>query len=111
MLTDEEKSFIQYWESNREKEKKSFKQLMIGLPIGFLFALPILVNFFSGWYKRADMIGRSQFNPLILVIAVLAIAIFYALFSKKHQWDMREQHYLELKKKMDQKLSDQDTSS
>ena len=111
MLSDEEKAFLVYWENNREKEKKSFKQLMIGLPLGFLFSLPILVNFFSGWYKRADMIGRAQFNPMILVVAIVAIAIFFALFSKKHQWDMREQRYQELKSKTDQKLSDQDASS
>jgi hypothetical protein len=84
---------------------------MIGLPLGLLFALPILVNFFSGWYTRADMVGRSQFNPLILIIAVLGIAIFFGLFSKKHQWDMREQRYQELKSREDQKMPDQDASS
>jgi len=111
MLSDEEKTFLEYWEKNREREKKNFKQLMIGLPLGLLFALPILVNFFSGWYTRADMVGRSQFNPLILIIAVLGIAIFLGLFSKKHQWDMREQRYQELKSREDQKMPDQDASS
>jgi hypothetical protein len=41
MLSDEEKTFLEYWEKNREKEKKSFKQLMIGLPLGLLFAFRV----------------------------------------------------------------------
>jgi len=110
MLTEEEQAFIAYWETNRLKQKKTFNQLLVGLPIGFIFSLPILVNFFSGWYKRADMVGRSQFNPGILIAAVLAIAIFYAIFSKKHKWDMLEQKYTELKKKHDKFLSDTSSS-
>jgi len=110
MLTEQEKSFLVYWENNRDKQKKTFNQLLIGLPIGFLFSLPILVNFFSGWYKRADMVGRSQFNPGVLIAAILGIAIFYAIFSKKHKWDMYEQKYIELKKKQDKFLSDTDAS-
>lgn len=109
MLTEEEKSFLNYWQANRLKEKKTFKQLLIGLPIGLLFALPILVNYFSGWDKRASMVGRAQFNPIFLIVGILSIAIFYAIFSKKHHWDMQEQRFLELKKKQDKFLSDSDT--
>ena len=85
MLTEEEKSFLVYWENNRDKQKKTFNQLLIGLPIGFLFSLPILVNFFSGWYKRADMVGRSQFNPGVLIAAILAHRYFLRHFLKKAQ--------------------------
>jgi uncharacterized membrane protein len=99
MLTTEEQKFIVYWEANREKQKKLFYQLLIGLPLGFLFAIPILVNFFMGrfWYKRADSVGVSQFNPIVLIVAVVLIAVFIGVFNKKFKWDQNEQFYLELK--------------
>lgn len=105
MLTEEEKSFMQYWEQNRLKEKRTFRQLLIGLPLGLVFTLPILVNFMSGWYKRADMVGHSQFNPGILISAILIIAVFFAIFSKRHRWEMSEQRYLELKAKAEKEES------
>ncbi len=105
MITTEEQKFIEYWESNRDKQKKLFYQLLIGLPLGLLFAIPILINFFMGrfWYKRADSVGVSQFNPMVLVVAVVLIAVFIGVFNKKFKWDQNEQFYLELKAK--EKLS------
>jgi uncharacterized membrane protein len=97
MLTQREKDFLFYWEKNREREKRVFRQFLIGIPAGLLFAVPIFINFASGWFKRATMIANSQdFNPIVLLIALLVIVAFIAIFSKKHQWDMREQHYREL---------------
>lgn len=88
-----------FWEANREKEKKTWRQLLIGLPLGMIFTLPILLNLFSGWDKRAAMVANTQLNPVVLIIAVLLIASFFAVFSKKHRWDMNEQRYKELKSK------------
>jgi hypothetical protein len=101
MLTEQEKQFIHYWEANRNREKKLNNQLLIGLPIGFLFAIPIFLSVFSGhfWYERAEMVANTKMNPVILIIAVVAIAVFVAVFYKRHQWDMREQQYQELKAK------------
>jgi hypothetical protein len=97
MLTQQEQDFLNYWKLNRQKQKKKFRQFLLGIPLGFLFAIPILINFFSGWYKRAAMqANTSDFNPLILIIAFLLITAFVAIFSKHHQWEMREQHYREL---------------
>lgn len=99
MLTESEKRFLEYWEANRLREKKINKQLLLGLPIGLLFAIPVLILLFSGkfWYQRASMEANSQTSPVILVIAIICIAVFVALFYKRHQWDQREQHYQELK--------------
>jgi hypothetical protein len=99
MLTHDEKQFLRYWEANRLREKKLNKQLLIGLPIGLLFAVPVLIALFSGkfWYQRAEMQANSNSSPVILIIAVICIAVFVAVFYKRHQWEMREQHYLELK--------------
>ena len=99
MLNEQEKQFLVYWEANRLREKKINKQLLMGLPIGLLFAVPVLILLFSGkfWYQRASMEANSQTSPVILIIAIICIAVFVALFYKRHQWDQREQHYLELK--------------
>jgi len=106
MLTQQEKDFIDYWQRNRDKQKRTFRQLLIGIPIGLLFAIPICINFFSGWYKRASMMSNTtDFNPIVLVIAMIVIISFVAIFSKRHQWDMREQQYRELLSKQSQEDS------
>ena len=104
MLSEDELRFMSWWEQNRNKEKKWLKQWLLGLPLGLAFGLAILVNFFSGWYKRANMVFNSQvanrdFNPLVLIIAMVLIASFIAIFSKRHKWEMNEQKYRELKLK------------
>jgi uncharacterized membrane protein len=99
MLTDKESDFLKYWEKNRDRQKKWLYQLAFGLPFGGILAVIILVNFFSGWYKRAEMIANSNFNPAVLYVAAAAIAIFMALFSKKFQWDQQEKRYKELQAK------------
>jgi hypothetical protein len=104
MLTEEEKHFIEYWEANRLKRKRFFKQLSIGLPAGVLLVIAIFVSFFSGWHKQADIELRSQAQSqpdystiiLVLVVAALCIVVFTAVFSARHKWDMNEQRYREL---------------
>ncbi|HZW64838.1 MAG TPA: hypothetical protein VFF23_04045 [Hanamia sp.] len=96
MLTDDEKSFIIYWEKNREKDKKIVSKFLYGSPYGLLFALPILVAVvFHDWYK--NMIYISPTLITLIIIGVLAIAIFYTLFSMQFKWDRNEQIYKELK--------------
>lgn len=106
MLTETEKQFLRYWETNRLREKKLNKQLLVGLPVGLLFAVPVLIALFSGklWYERADMQANASSSPVVLIVAVVCIAVFVAIFYKRHQWDMREQHYLELKAKEQDEL-------
>lgn len=96
MLSQEEEKFIEYWKHNREKEKRTSRQLLIGLPLGLSFGIAIMVIFSSGWYERANMEAYSSSSPYIFVFAILLIVFFIAIFSKKHRWDMNEQRYLEL---------------
>ena len=98
LYTDDEKKFIEYWEQNRERQASLSYQLLFGLPFGFLFSIPILINFILGrfWYKRADAVGMSQFNPIVLVLAILIISVFIALLNRKFRWEKLEQQYLEL---------------
>lgn len=96
MLTQREEKFIVWWLENREKEKKTMRQLFIGLPVGLLLGAGILISLGTGWYQRANMVANSQFNPNVLTIAIAAIAVFIAIFYKKYKWDMYEQQYREL---------------
>ena len=97
--TDDELKFMAYWEQNRLKEKRLITQLTYGLPIGVIFAVPILVNFLLGrfWYKRADAVGLSQFSPTVLILAVALISIFVAVLNRKFRWEKLENQYLSLK--------------
>ena len=97
MITPREERFIEYWQNNREREKKLFRQLVFGLPIGMLLGMGIFVSLVTDkWYERADMIANSQVNPNVLIVAILAIGIFTGLFYKKFRWDQNEQSYKEL---------------
>ncbi len=101
MLTPEESDFMRYWEQNREKQKKTVRQFLLGIPAGLLLVIPIVINFSSGWYKRAGMMVNSgEFNPGVLLIALLLIIGFMAIFSRRHRWEQNEQKYLELKAKL-----------
>jgi hypothetical protein len=97
MLSKEENDFIRYWEQNRLRRKKLVRQFLLGIPAGLLIVIPIVINFTSGWYKRADMEANSpDFNPAVLLIALLLIVGFTAIFWQRHQWDQYEQRYREL---------------
>lgn len=102
MMTKEETDFILYWEANRLKRKKISRQLLVGIPAGLLIAVPIVLNLTSGWYKRATMeMNGNDFNPMVLMVALLIIVAFSAIFWQRHQWDQYEQRYLELLVKRD----------
>lgn len=96
MLTKHEEEFLIYWKKNREREKKILRQLFIGLPAGLLISGGIILSLDLNWYQRANMVANASLNPYILLICVIAIAVFTAIFYKKYQWDMKEQRYREL---------------
>ena len=97
MLTKEETAFIDYWERNRLRRKKVVRQFLLGVPIGLLFAVPIVINLFSGWDKHADMeANNGEFDPRVLFVALLLIVGFTSIFWQRHKWDQYEQRYREL---------------
>ena len=102
MMTEEEKQFVAYWQENRLRRKKIFRQLALGLPLASLLVISIFVNFFSSWYKKAEMVRNemTQKNDasliLVLLIASVLIVVFIIIFSVRHKWDINEQRYKEL---------------
>jgi hypothetical protein len=97
MLSDQDEAFIAYWAANRDKQKRTFRQFLLGIPLALLFVVPIVLNFFSGWYKRATMIRDTpDFNPGVLLLALILIVVFIAIFSRKFRWEQNEQRYIEL---------------
>lgn len=97
MYTKDEAAFIKYWEENRLKKKKIFKQALISLPAGIIIVVAIFINFFSGWYKRAAMVANTDPSIIIiLLIAGILIVAFIAIFSSYHKWDVNEARYREL---------------
>ncbi len=107
MLTEQEEKFLVFWEKNKDKERSFFKQISLGLPLGLLIGVGILLNFMSGWYTRATMVANSQSTPLVLIFAIIIIAFFCSVFYKRHQWEMDDQKYQELKIKKELQNSSQ----
>lgn len=96
MLTKDEMLFVEYWEKNRDKEKRFLRQLAYGSPWGLVFALPVLVVvIFHDWYK--NMIPISKSLIILITITVIGIAVFYSVFRMKFRWEQNEQFYKELK--------------
>ncbi len=101
MLTKEEKDFFNYWEQNRLRKKRIWRQLAVGLPLGAAFAGAILINVYSGWNAAGAYLKHNAERLLIVMAAVLLTVIFIVIFSARHRWDMNEQRYKELMAKKD----------
>ena|ERR1700742_2427495 len=96
MLTAQEEAFIRYWEENRSRRKKIFRQFLVGIPVGLAFAIPIVINLASGWDVQAGDLSSQKSLLLVLLVALLLIIGFVAIFYQKYKWDQYEQRYREL---------------
>lgn len=97
MYSEEDENFIKYWEANRKKKKRVFRQILLGLPAGLILMIAILANFMSGWYKRASMVANADPSLfIILLIAGIIIVAFAGIFTSYHKWDINETRYKEL---------------
>jgi len=98
MLTRQEEAFVRYWEENRSRRKKVFRQFLVGIPVGLAFAIPIVVNFASGWDVQPAVSSAASQKSLmmVLMVALLLIVGFVAIFYQKYKWDQYEQRYREL---------------
>jgi hypothetical protein len=100
--TKHELDFMEWWARNRERRRRLGYGLWIGLPTGCILALPIFLNFLAGrfWYRRADAVGSSQFEPFLLVVAVALIAGFTGWMHARMQWERNEERYRGIRSRM-----------
>lgn len=104
MLSKQEEAFVTWWSENRLKKRKGLRQYYFAMPIGAIVVITTFVNFFSGWYKRADMKLKTDISPSLIVtlfIAGILIVAFFAVFTVRHRWEANEQYYQELLAKRD----------
>ena len=89
-----------WWEENRQRKKKAWRQLSVGLPLGVALAGGILLSIYSNWYPAGSSMVINS-GAIVLLIALLLIVVFVVIFSARHRWEMYEQQYRELKAKKD----------
>jgi MFS superfamily sulfate permease-like transporter len=108
MLSEKDKDFMIYWEKVRDEQRTFSVKLLSGLPMAALFTVPILLFitaiylFFPEWYTRVS--ARLPGAVPTIVIAVIISMLFFAFFRMQYKWEMNEQHYLELKSKINKQF-------
>ncbi len=101
MISEKDIQFLRYWERVRESENTSVSKIMRGLPMAFLFGLPIVLSvvsvrlFAADWYMKISQTSPGAF--ITIIIAMCLIILFYAYFRMQYKWEMNEQLYQELK--------------
>ncbi len=105
MLSEKDKEFVTYWGKERERQNSIPAKVIAGLPMSILFCVPILLFitavylFLPEWYTRVsnNMAGSMP----TIVIALIICTLFFSYFRMQYKWEMNEQHYLELKSKIE----------
>lgn len=96
MLLEKEKAFIDYWNANREMEKRNPKPLIKGFVAGLAIGVGVMFTITSGWYQRATMVANSRLSGFTLLIAILLISGFISWLYRNYRWERMEQQYKEL---------------
>ena len=103
MISEKDIAFLQYWEQVREKENTFTSKISGGLPMAFLFALPIILSvivvrlFAPNWYTKISATSPGSFITILLATSI--IIVFYGYFRMQYKWEMNEQLYNEIKSK------------
>jgi pilus assembly protein TadC len=100
MLTPEEEKFFVYWQAQRQHKKNFLRKFSIGLPLFAVLAIVFVANLVSGWYGKADKELRQHSSLVIVIlVALLGIGVFMAIFSARHRWEQNESDYQSLLRK------------
>jgi len=107
------------WEAARLRESSFRHKFLSGLPMAFLFGMPVLIFFigvkifFPSWFttashKATDVVvpgmtekfmQLSTGDVVAAFIAVVITVLFFSYFRMHYKWEHNEQLYLELKSK------------
>lgn len=104
MLSEKEKSFMEYWEKERDKQAGFGYKLIAGLPKALLFYLPVplfvflVYIFLPEWYYKISKRAGSLMPTI--TIALLAASVFLAVFRMHFRWEANEIYYEELTQKL-----------
>jgi hypothetical protein len=60
------------------------------------FIIPILIMVLSGWDRQVSSPYEDKSLMMVLMVALLLIVGFTAIFYQKYKWDQYEQRYREL---------------
>lgn len=108
MISEKDIAFLRYWERVRDSESTFMSKLSRGLPMAFLFGLPILLSvvvvrlLMPNYYIKMSQTSPGAF--ITVIIAIFIIIAFYAFFRMQYKWEMNEQLYQELKYKEDKSI-------
>lgn len=106
MLTNREKAFLEYWETNRKRKKDVGVRLREGLQPALLFTLPVILLliavwlFFPEWYTKISKTSPSGLMTALLALAL--VVVFFTFFKTQYDWEKQEQQYRELLAKDDE---------
>lgn len=97
LLTEEEKKFVSFWEKERDRRKKWTYLLTHNLRMGIIFGAPIAIFFMLEAPRHRSLITHTDL--VLIMICIVLIACFYALFRGYSKWDASDSHYQILKMK------------
>ncbi|MEO7446237.1 MAG: hypothetical protein ABIT96_06485 [Ferruginibacter sp.] len=103
MLSLKQEQFLNYWDLNRQHLGTTTSKILRGLPMAFIFGLPILLLlaviyfFLPEWYYKISNVTTGSI--ITAVIAVFIAILFMSYFRMHFKWEMNEQLYRELLQK------------
>jgi hypothetical protein len=100
-----EEEFISYWKEKRTESKLNPFLFLKGFAGGLIIGLLVFISMLLGWYKRANMDAANKLNPIVLLICILAIGTFIAIFYTYFKFEQNEQLYQEILKKREKQTN------
>lgn len=101
-LNEEEKKFISFWEREKDRRKKWSYLLVHNLRMGILFGAPIALFFMLEAPRHRSLITHTDL--VLIMICIVLIIAFYAVFRGYSKWDQSNAHYEILKMRERERL-------
>jgi hypothetical protein len=99
-LNEEERTFVAYWEKERERHRPWMFGFKKNLTMGIVFGAPIALFFFAEAPRHRELVSHTDL--VLIMIGVVLTIVFYALFRGSSKWDEYESHYKILKMRENQ---------